>query len=262
MPLNQALSSFKNKHVWIVGASSGIGEACAIELAKRGAMLTLSARSLDKLEILGTSIQTTYGVKTNQIPCDVKSQESIDEALRILESKSQPVDILLFVSGIYQPVRADKFKIDVAQSMIETNLLGPMRILSKILPIFLSRQSGHIAIVGSVAGYSGLPKSLVYGPTKAAIINFCESLYYDLKPHGINVHMISPGFVTTPATAKNDFKMPALISAEKAAQEICDGIARGDFDIHFPKRFSRFLKLLRILPYPVYFWLLRTFVKI
>jgi short-subunit dehydrogenase len=116
--------------------------------------------------------------------------------------------------------------------------------------------------VGSVAGYSGLPKALAYGPSKAAMINFCEALFYDLQPRGLSVHMISPGFVATPATAQNDFVMPALISPEQAAHEILAGIQQGQFDIHFPKRFSGFLKFLRLLPYPIYFWILRRFVKI
>jgi short-subunit dehydrogenase len=113
-----------------------------------------------------------------------------------------------------------------------------------------------------VAGYSGLPKALAYGPSKAAMINFCETLFYDLQPKGIGVHMISPGFVKTEATAQNDFEMPALISSEEAAKHILDGIREGEFDIHFPKQFSGFLKFLRLLPYPVYFWILRRFVKI
>lgn len=262
MPLNQALTSFKGKNVWIIGASSGIGEACAIALASRGANLILSARNIDKLTQLSSELETTHKIEAQAIQCDVGSQDSIDNAMTLIDSTRKSIDVLLFVSGVYQPVRADKFKMETAQTMIDVNLLGPMRVLSNILPRFIHQKSGHIAIVGSVAGYSGLPKSLVYGPTKAAIINLCEALYYDLKPHGISVHMISPGFVTTPATAKNDFKMPALISAKEAAEEICRGIEKGEFDIHFPKRFSRFLKLLRILPYPIYFWLLRTFVKI
>jgi short-subunit dehydrogenase len=137
-----------------------------------------------------------------------------------------------------------------------------MRAVALVLPEMLKTHSGHIAIVGSVAGYSGLPKALAYGPSKAAIINFCENLYYDLLPTGVGVHMISPGFVATEATAQNDFEMPALISAEVAADEILTGIQKGEFDIHFPKRFSGFLKFLRILPYPIYFWIVRRFVKI
>jgi short-subunit dehydrogenase len=137
-----------------------------------------------------------------------------------------------------------------------------MRAVGMVLPDMLKAHAGHIAIVGSVAGYSGLPKALAYGPSKAGIINFCETLYYDLLPQGVSVHMISPGFVATEATAQNDFEMPALITANEAAKEILEGIQAGKFDIHFPKRFSGFLKFLRILPYPLYFWIIRRFVKI
>jgi len=137
-----------------------------------------------------------------------------------------------------------------------------MRAVAIVLPQMLQNHSGHIAIVGSVAGYSGLPKALAYGPSKAAIINFCETLYYDLLPKGISVHLISPGFVATEATAQNDFEMPALITSEQAAHEILSGIQKGEFDIHFPKRFTRFMKFLRILPYPLYFWIVRRFVRI
>ena len=170
--------------------------------------------------------------------------------------------MLLFVSGVYTPLRADNFDFAVAQKTIDANLLGPMRAVGVVLPNMLKAHAGHIAIVGSVAGYSGLPKALAYGPSKAGIINFCETLYYDLLPQGVSVHMISPGFVATEATAQNDFEMPALITANEAAKEILEGIQAGKFDIHFPKRFSGFLKFLRILPYPIYFWIIRRFVKI
>ena len=159
-------------------------------------------------------------------------------------------------------MRADQFEISIAEQTINANLLGPMRAVAIVLPEMLKNHAGHIAIVGSVAGYSGLPKALAYGPSKAGIINFCETLHYDLLPLGISVHMISPGFVATEATANNDFEMPALITAEQAAQDILNGMEKGKFDIHFPKRFSRFLKFLRILPYPLYFWIVRRFVQI
>jgi len=120
----------------------------------------------------------------------------------------------------------------------------------------LAQNSGGIGIVASVAGYSGLPQALIYGPTKAALINLCESLYLDLRPRGINVYLINPGFVATPLTAGNDFAMPALISAAEAANHLIHGIERGEFHIHFPKRFTNCLRLLRLLPYRWYFWLI------
>ena len=258
--MNQpAISNFKQQRVWVIGASSGIGEACVRALFQKGARVALSSRRVDRLK----AIARGYPKEDHLIlPVDVMHEADVQDAYQKIEKEWGGVDLLLFVSGIYIPMRADTFNMTNAQKTVDSNILGPMRAVATVLPAMLNRSSGHIAIVGSVAGYSGLPKALAYGPTKAAMINFCETLFYDLQPKGIGVHMISPGFVETEATAQNDFEMPALISATTAANEILDGIARGEFDIHFPKRFSGFLKFLRLLPYPIYFWILRKFVKI
>ena len=258
--MNQpAISNFKQQRVWVIGASSGIGEACVRALFQKGARVALSSRRVDRLE----AIAQGYPKEDHLIlPVDVMREADVQDAYQKIEKEWGGVDLLLFVSGIYIPMRADTFNMTNAQKTVDSNILGPMRAVATVLPAMLNRSSGHIAIVGSAAGYSGLPKALAYGPTKAAMINFCETLFYDLQPKGIGVHMISPGFVETEATAQNDFEMPALISATTAANEILDGIARGEFDIHFPKRFSGFLKFLRLLPYPIYFWILRKFVKI
>jgi len=258
--MNQpAISNFKQQRVWVIGASSGIGEACVRALFQKGARVALSSRRVDRLK----AIAQGYPKEDHLIlPVDVMREADVQDAYQKIEKEWSGVDLLLFVSGIYIPMRADTFNMANAQKTVDSNILGPMRAVATVLPAMLNRSSGHIAIVGSVAGYSGLPKALAYGPTKAAMINFCETLFYDLQPKGIGVHMISPGFVETEATAQNDFEMPALISATTAANEILDGIARGEFDIHFPKRFSGFLKFLRLLPYPIYFWILRKFVKI
>jgi NADP-dependent 3-hydroxy acid dehydrogenase YdfG len=253
------IEHFSGKRVWVIGASSGIGEACAKALLLKGAKVALSSRRAERLNL----IALTGGVdQTLVIPLDVTEDGQLQDGYKTILSAWGGIDLLLFVSGVYTPLRADNFNIKVAEKTIDANLLGPMRAVALVLPEMLKTHSGHIAIVGSVAGYSGLPKALAYGPSKAAIINFCENLYYDLLPSGVSVHMISPGFVATEATAQNDFEMPALISAEEAANEILTGIQKGEFDIHFPKRFSRFLKFLRILPYPIYFWIVRRFVKI
>lgn len=255
----KGIDSFINQRIWIIGASSGIGEACTKAFIKAGAKVALSSRRAERLETLA---QSTESGQALVLPLDVTQQEQLDSAYRSIIEIWGGLDLLLFVSGIYTPLRADNFEFDIAQKTIDANLLGPMRAVSIVLPDMLKVQAGHIAIVGSVAGYSGLPKALAYGPSKAGIINFCETLYYDLLPQGVSVHMISPGFVATEATAQNDFEMPALITADEAAQEILAGLKAGEFDIHFPKRFSGFLKFLRILPYPLYFWIIRRFVKI
>lgn len=254
-----SIPDFTHQRVWVIGASSGIGEACARALLKRGAKLALSSRRIDRLEAIAQSADPNHSLV---VPVDVMDPSSIAHAYQTIKAQWGGIDLLLFVSGIYIPLRADDFNMEDAQKTVDSNILGPMRAVATVLPDMLQVGHGHLAIVGSVAGYSGLPKALAYGPTKAAMINFCETLFYDLQPKGIGVHMISPGFVATEATAQNDFEMPALISAEEAANEILEGIRRGEFDIHFPKRFSGFLKFLRILPYPIYFWIVRKFVKI
>ena len=255
----KGIPSFLGQRVWVIGASSGIGEACANALIKAGAKVALSSRRKERLNpiaSLGNPGQTLV------LPLDVTNDAQLKNSYQSILSLWGGIDLLLFVSGVYVPLRADNFDIAVAEHTIDANLLGPMRAVALVLPEMLKAHAGHIAIVGSVAGYSGLPKALAYGPSKAAIINFCETLYYDLLPQGVCVHMISPGFVATEATAQNDFEMPALISAEEAANQILIGLEKGEFDIHFPKRFSGFLKFLRILPYPIYFWIVRRFVKI
>jgi len=251
--------NFSGKRVWIIGASSGIGAACAQALLKVGAKVALSSRRIERLEQIARAAKPE---QTLILPVDVTQQQQIQTAYQSIMQAWGGIDLLLFVSGMYVPLRADNFDINTAEQTIDANLLGPMRAVAAVLPNMLSAHAGHIAIVGSVAGYSGLPKALAYGPSKAGIINFCETLYYDLLPQGVSVHMISPGFVATEATAQNDFEMPVLITADQAATEILSGIQKGEFDIHFPKRFSGFLKFLRILPYPLYFWIVRRFVKI
>jgi len=255
----QGIAHFSGKRVWVIGASSGIGEACANALLSQGAKVALSSRRVERLNQIALD---SANDQTLVIPLDVTDDAQLQDGYKTILGAWGGIDLLLFVSGMYVPLRADNFDIKIAEKTIDANLLGPMRAVALVLPEMLQSHSGHIAIVGSVAGYSGLPKALAYGPSKAAIINFCENLYYDLLPTGVGVHMISPGFVATEATAQNDFEMPALITAEVAAQEILTGIQEGEFDIHFPKRFSRFLKFLRILPYPIYFWIVRRFVKI
>ncbi|MBU3613401.1 SDR family NAD(P)-dependent oxidoreductase [Polynucleobacter sp. Latsch14-2] len=255
----KGIHHFSGKCVWVIGASSGIGQACATALFAAGAKVAISGRRAEQLKQLANNAP---GERVLTLPVDVTNASQITQAhQQILECWGK-LDLLLFVSGMYAPMRANELDMTLVEKTINTNLLGPMRAVAAVLPAMLKKHEGHIAIVGSVAGYSGLPKALAYGPSKAGIINFCETLYYDLLPQGVSVHMISPGFVATEATAQNDFEMPALMTPEQAAKEILQGIKDGEFDIHFPKRFSGFLKLLRILPYPLYFWIVRRFVKI
>jgi short-subunit dehydrogenase len=163
----------------------------------------------------------------------------------------------MYCAGHYQAMRAPTYSLPEMLRHLDINYTGALRVLDAVLPELLPQQHGHISLISSVAGFRGLPQSLAYGPTKAALINLAEALYYDLRPHGIGVSVINPGFVKTPLVAGNDFSMPALISPERAAQEILKGWRKGEFQIHFPKRLTAMLMVLRMLPYRWYFALVR-----
>jgi NAD(P)-dependent dehydrogenase (short-subunit alcohol dehydrogenase family) len=165
----------------------------------------------------------------------------------------------VFNAGTYSAMRADQFDLAHMDEHFAVNYHGVTNALAAVLPDFLVRAAEHpaIAIVSSVAGYRGLPNALAYGPSKAALINLAETLYLDLGPRGIGVFLFNPGFVDTPLTKQNTFRMPALISAEDAARHMIDGFASGDFETHFPKRFTGWLKLMRCLPYGAYFAAIR-----
>lgn len=249
--MNPKLTGWRGKRVWVIGASTGIGEACAHLLADLGADVAFSARSADKL--LATSAGTPRALA---VPLDVTDRASVASACARIEAQWGGIDLVLVVAGGYNEMRADRIDLAAANAMIDLNLRGAFNCLDVVLPLLLRQGSGGIGIVASVAGYGGLPKALVYGPTKAALINLSESLYLDLRPRGIAVYQINPGFVDTPLTAHNDFKMPALMTAQDAALEMVKGIERGQFHIHFPRRFTNSMRLARLLPYRLYFWLI------
>jgi NAD(P)-dependent dehydrogenase (short-subunit alcohol dehydrogenase family) len=190
------------------------------------------------------------------LPLDITSLEQVGRAEQSLCAQWAGYDLVIVMAGDYRPMHAWDFELGAVEHVLAVNLHGPLNVLAQVLPRLLAQRSGGLALVSSVAGYRGLPKSLAYGPSKAALINLAESLYFDLTPRGIGVYLINPGFVRTPLTAQNDFEMPALITADEAAAEIIRGFARGDFEIHFPRRFSRVMKLLRHLPYRWYFSLI------
>lgn len=246
MSLNPRLTDWRGQRVWLIGASSGIGEATAKLLMARGARVALTSRSHDALSALADA-------HAQVAPADVTDRASLQAAFDSIRAAFGDIDIAIINAGTHQPVRAWELDAVAAEQLVQVNLVGAMNAAALLAPYFAQRGSGRLAITASVAGYGGLPSGLVYGATKAALINFAETLYLDLAPKGVAVHLINPGFVKTPLTDLNDFKMPALIEADEAAREILDGIESGAFEIHFPKRFTRVLKLLNLLPYRAYF---------
>ena len=249
--MNPRIRSWKGARVWVIGASTGIGAATASLLLSKGAQVALSARNTSALQTLAENNSHAL-----VLPLDITQHADVQKAHDHLLSAWGSIDIVLILAGVYNEMRADSIDMAVVNQVLDINLRGTFNCIDVVLPTLLKQSYGGIGIVSSVAGFSGLPKALVYGPTKAALINLCESLYFDLNRRGNAVYMINPGFVKTPATANNDFAMPALISAEEAAKEILTGMEQGQFHIHFPKRFTNWLRFARLLPYRWYFYLI------
>jgi NADP-dependent 3-hydroxy acid dehydrogenase YdfG len=253
-PLNPRIRDWRDQRVWIVGASSGIGAALATELLQRGARVALSARR--EAPLLELIAQNPAGANALALPLDVGDAGSIRQALQTVLDRWQGIDVVLWVAGTYRPMRAYDFDLTDAQQIVQTNLVGVINGLAAIMPVLIGQRSGAIGIVSSVAGFNGLPMALIYGPTKAALNNLAQSLYFDLHPLGVGVHLITPGFVETPLTALNAFPMPGIVTVQTAALEILAGLARGEFETHFPRRFSWAMKLLKWLPHRLYFALM------
>ncbi len=251
-PLNPPLPPWPQARVWVIGASYGIGAATAEALLAAGARVALSARSRDKLEAVAGG---RAGARIE--PLDFTRGGDVAAAWDRIRAAWGGCDLVLVVAGTHREMRAWDLDAAAARDLLETNLHGPIATVAAVLPGLLAQRSGALGIVASVAGYGGLPKALVYGASKAALINFTETLHLDLRPRGIGVYLVNPGFVATPLTARNQFRMPHLVSAEDAARAILAGLAAGDFEIHFPRAFTRQLKFLRLLPYRLYFALVR-----
>jgi len=257
MALNEPITEWKGKRVWLVGASSGIGRALASLLYAQGAHVIVSARRQTQLHSF-----TREHPGSRSLPLDVRDAPAVSAAAKFLTEDSA-LDLVCYCAGHYRPMRADSLDLAELKQHHDINVVGALNLSAAVVPLMLqdSRRGGspHLSFVASVAGWRGLPQSLAYGPTKAALINFAETLFVDLRPHGVNVSVINPGFVDTALTRQNTFTMPARLTPEQAAETIVRGWRRGAFELHFPRRFTVWLKLLRVLPYRWYFPLVHRF---
>ena len=257
-PMNPPITDWRGLRVWLVGASSGIGEATASALHARGAHVLVSARNAEALHAFVAAHPMQQGGAAQAWPLDVTDAAAVTRTAREILAQG-PLDLVLYCAGHYREMRATDMDMADLQRHLDINYVGALHVLGAVLPAMTARGAGHVSLISSVAGFRGLPKSLAYGPTKAALTNLAETLYLDLQPLGLGVSVVHPGFVQTPLTAQNDFTMPALITPPQAAQAMVDGWAKGTFDIHYPKRFTRWMKLLRLLPYRAYFPAVRRF---
>ena len=245
------------KKVWIAGASSGIGRALAIKFANEGWQVAVSARRENLLQNLNNNNSNIHS-----FPLDIKDEINTKKVFQDIIEKFQTIDICVFCAGMHDPDAEKKLSTEKIREIMETNFFGTLNCIMAVNSYFRERKSGHIAIVSSVAGYRGLPAASGYCASKAALTSLAESLYFDFKRKNIKVSLISPGFIKTPLTDKNKFPMPMIKSPEYAAEKIFIGLIRkNSFEIHFPKSFTIFVKLLKIMPNWLFFWLVEKGVK-
>ena len=248
--------SENQKKIWITGASSGIGKAVAEKFAKEGWKVAVSARRKEILDIMAKD------QNISSFPLDITNRDQINNVFKNILNEFGDLDLCLFSSGTYEPKDEQSIDPNKIKNVINVNFLGVIDCVKTVEKYFKNKRSGHISIVSSIAGYRGLPNSSGYGPSKAALTNFSESIYFDFKKFGVRVSIVSPGFIKTPLTDKNEFSMPFLKTPDYAAEKIFNGLVKSNaFEIHFPKGLTLVLKFLRILPYKLYLVVVDKFVK-
>ncbi|MEH6455956.1 MAG: SDR family NAD(P)-dependent oxidoreductase [Cocleimonas sp.] len=244
------------KTAWIIGASSGIGKSFSELLAKNNWQVAISSRSKDKLDNIAAQHENIYA-----FPLDITDIETLANSRDAILKQLGSIDSLFINAGDYTPMPLEEFDPALFNKLMAINFHGAVNSLDTVLPYMKEKQSGEIYITGSLAGYRGLPKAAPYNASKAAVISLAESLHLELKLQGISIRVINPGFVESPLTSKNDFKMPFLISPEEAAEYIYKELPKNNFEIAFPKRFAYIMKTLRLLPYRLYFALTKASAK-
>jgi len=246
-----------NKVVWITGASSGIGKSLALKFAKEGWSVAISARRENLLNEISESNE-----KIKSFPLDVTDKEKCKEVFQKVKDYYGNIDICFFSTGIWNPKKEKDIDLEQIEEVFKVNFFGTVNSIKAVEEYFKNKKDGIITIVSSIAGYRGLPNTTGYGPSKSALISLAESLYFDFGRHNVRVCLVSPGFIKTPMTDKNDFKMPFLKTPEFAADKIYDGlINKNNFEIHFPKELTLTLKFFKLLPSKIYFYLVKKLTK-
>ena len=245
------------KTIWITGGSTGIGKALAIKFAKEGWNVAISARRENLLK----EIADQYN-NISSFPLDVTDKSKCKEVFNNIREKFDEIDICFFSTGTWNPRKEKDIDVEQIEDVFKINFFGTLNSIKAVEEYFKNKKNGIITIVSSIAGYRGLPNSTGYGPSKSALNNLAESLYFDFGRFNVRVCLVSPGFIKTPMTDKNDFKMPFLKSPEYAAEKIYDGLVNKNvFEIHFPKSLTLILKILSFIPSKIYFSLVGKMTK-
>lgn len=241
-----------NPRAIITGASTGIGRELARELAKRGYDLALLARRGDLLEELATELRPR-NTRAVAIACDVADSAAVHEAVRRAEAElGGPFDLAVANAGVSIPGHATKFKLAEAELIVRVNLLGLIYLYDAVIPSMIERGRGRFAGVASLAGLRGLATAAPYSASKAAVQAFLEAARIELAPYGVGVTIVNPGFVATPMTEKNRYRMPFLMQPRDAAVAIAEGLERGKRLIEFPRPMVLLMRLVRLLPDALY----------
>jgi len=245
------------KTIWITGGSTGIGKALAIKFANEGWNVAISARRENLLK----EIADQYN-NISSFPLDVTDKSKCKEVFNNIREKFDEIDICFFSTGTWNPRKEKDIDVEQIEDVFKINFFGTLNSIKAVEEYFKNKKNGIITIVSSIAGYRGLPNSTGYGPSKSALNNLAESLYFDFGRFNVRVCLVSPGFIKTPMTDKNDFKMPFLKSPEYAAEKIYDGLVNKNvFEIHFPKSLTLILKILSFIPSKIYFSLVGKMTK-
>lgn len=236
---------------WIIGGGSGIGAAVAKLLAERGWTVAISGRRADRLQRVA---EHNSAIRPYRL--DVTDGAAVEAVTKQIVADLGRIDLFIFGAAAWQPMPVGDYQFEKFNAVVDTNYLGVIRAANPVLAQMEKQSGGHFAVIASVAGYFGLPRSAAYSSTKAALISLLETMRVEMAPKNIKVRMIAPGFVKSELTDRNDFPMPFLMETADAAQRIVDGLTGSDrFEIAFPKRMVWLMKTIKLLPYPVFFWL-------
>ncbi len=234
------MRDWKAKRYWLVGASEGLGLALARQISAAGSEVILSARSADRLAEAAASMPG----RARAVPCDVGDPASV----RAAAAEVGEVDGLVWLAGVYWPMRAQDWNAEHAEAMCDINFTGCARVVGAVLPAMVRRNAGHVVITGSLSGFRGLPGAIGYAASKAGCMVLAESLYADLRESGITVQVANPGFIRTRLTEKNTFAMPQVMEPEAAARHMFEHMNTEAFKTSFPSPFAWLFRWGQFLP--------------
>jgi short-subunit dehydrogenase len=243
---------FHGKVVFITGASSGIGEALAAELARNSARLALFARRKERLEEVAHAAERMGAQGALTLAGDVREPESLAKAVQVVRSTWGRIDMAILSAGVGQPTTLRSYNTDRMRETVEINLLGVIHATGALLPVFREQGEGLLVGISSLADGRGSPLNLAYCASKAAMTNFLEGVRAGCAGDGIRVVVVKPGFVRTPMSAENRFSMPFLVEPDAAARAVLKGIRRGKRTVRFPWPMAFIVGLFNRLPGPLY----------